>query len=106
MKFYADENINSAIVKGLDMRGFDVLEISGSEKSGLSDSRHLKIAEEEKRVIITADDDFLRLEDDNNHSGIIFLANQEVDVGESIRRISKISDLVSDEEMENHVEFI
>lgn len=61
VKFYTDEQVPSAIVKGLRLRGVDVVSAKEAGKLGATDEDHIAFAMEKKRVIFTQDVDFLRL---------------------------------------------
>jgi predicted nuclease of predicted toxin-antitoxin system len=105
MKFYVDENINSSIVLGLEQRGFDLAYVA-EENPGVFDKEHLLNARRQERVIVTADEDFLRLDKNLDHNGIFFLTDQEEDVGATIRKIAEISSKISREQFRNHIKFI
>lgn len=100
--------MHPAISKGLKKRGHQVLMTSEAERSGLSDREHLEFAKTNNYVIVTADQDFLRLaaEDDVKHPGIIFLTHVEISPGKVIREIGKIVENFTSEDMKNHIEFI
>ena len=105
MKFYVDENVHSAIVSGLEERGFDIKYVA-EEGSGLSDEAHLEIADRQGRVIITSDEDFLKLDQGFDHNGVIFLTDQEMPIGEAIRQIGRISSKIKQRQFRNHIEFL
>ncbi len=98
MKFLSDENIASSVVHALRKEGFDVLDIKEASLQGTSDNEILRIAEKEKRVILTHDKDFGSvLQRPLKHQGIILLRffNQKPDnVEKHLMRIlsSQLSD--------------
>ena len=58
------------------------------------------------RVVVTQDSDFLRLHADGRaHRGIIY-ASAHLSVGEMIRGQMLVQDLLTAEEMVNHLEFL
>ena len=57
MKFLADEGIDRSIVIGLRLLNFDVYYVIDKVRS-LEDDVLLKIASDEKRILITKDKDF------------------------------------------------
>ena len=61
MKFYLDEHIPKSVVEGLRRRGVDVFTVHEAGRSGDSDEKQLAFATREGRVLVTFDDDFLRL---------------------------------------------
>jgi len=58
IKFYTDENVPTAVVKGLQRRGVDVLSTQEAGMLGAPDEEHLALATSQGRVIFTQDDDF------------------------------------------------
>jgi hypothetical protein len=58
-------------------------------------------------VIVTQDDDFLRLRSEGRaHAGIVYCRQQSMSQWEILRRLILIYDLLSREEMSGHVEFL
>lgn len=57
MKFLADENVDSAIVERLRKDGHSVLYVL-EVSPGISDDEVLKLANQEKALLLTADKDF------------------------------------------------
>jgi len=73
---------------------------------GASDREHFSYAYEEGRVLVTHDDDFLRLVDQTGeHAGVVF-APQSRSIGELVRGLTVIAEEMEAEEMEDHVEFL
>lgn len=83
IKFYTDEHVVRAVVRGLRQRGVDVLTVVEAGMLGASDEDHLERARNEERVIFTQDDDFLRMHAaGTSHAGIVY-APQQTAIGES-----------------------
>lgn len=61
VKFYTDEHVGRAVVRGLRQRGADVLTVPEAGLLGATDEKHLEHARAEGRVLFTQDEDFLRL---------------------------------------------
>ena len=55
MKIFVDENIPLITVRELRSKGFDVIDIRGSEEMGISDELLWKRVQEEKSLLITTD---------------------------------------------------
>jgi hypothetical protein len=73
---------------------------------GATDEEHLAFANSQNRVIFTQDDDFLRLHTSGfDHAGIVY-APQHSSVGEVIRGLMLIVQVLEQKDMENHVEFL
>ena len=106
IRFYTDEHVGRAVIRGLRARGADVLTVSEAGLLGASDHSHLQRAHEERRVILTQDTDFLRLHAQGvAHAGIIY-APQATSVGDLIRGSMLIRQALTAEEMADHVEFL
>src|SRR5262245_51063477 len=106
IKFYTDEHVSKAVIKGLRERGADVRTVPEAGLLGASDEEHLERARAEGRVVFTQDDDFLRLHAAGaNHSGIAY-APQGTPIGELIRGLMLIHQVLEPGEMENHVEYL
>ena len=113
--YYFDEHIPGAVAKGLYSRGIDVLTLVDAEMLGASDEEHFAFAREEGRTIVTYDDDFLRLADQtsvlrladqtSDHPGVVY-APQSRGVGEMVRGLALIADVLSPDEMRGHIEFL
>ncbi len=107
MKFYLDEHIPKGVVEGLRRRGVDILTVQEADRSGESDEKHLAFAAREGRVIVTFDDDFLRLDATGvPHTGIVFFQTGRRTVGELIESLMLIANVIEPNEMKNHIEFI
>ena len=106
VRYDLDEHSAEAVATGLRNRGIDVLTLSGAGMLGASDREHFAYAYEEGRVLVTYDDDFLRLADQTEeHAGVAF-APQSRSIGELVRCLTVIAEEMEAEEMENHVEFL
>ncbi|MFC1851955.1 DUF5615 family PIN-like protein [candidate division CSSED10-310 bacterium] len=106
IKFYADENVPRAVVEGLRKRGLDVLTPHDTGMLGKSDEEQLVFALNQKRVILTRDQDFLRLHSRAfNHCGIIYTSHKK-SIGDIIQGMLLIYSVFDADEMKNHVEFL
>lgn len=106
MKFYLDEHIPKGVVEGLRRRDVDVLTVQEAGRSGDSDEKQLGFAAREGRVLVTFDDDFLRLDATVPHTGIVFSQTGRVTVGDLIESLMLIANVIEPNEMKNHIEFI
>jgi len=106
IKYYADEHIPKAVVQGLRRRGLDVISVPEARMLAATDEAHLSHAMEECRVLITEDDDFLRIHaTGKQHAGIVF-APPGTSIGKMISGLMLIHQVLHAQEMRNHVEFI
>jgi hypothetical protein len=105
-RFLADEHVPHAVVSGLQMRGIDAVSVAERHLLGQSDRELLEKARVESRVIVTRDPDFLRLHAEGRaHAGIVFFP-QDRPVGELIRRLALVAQILGAEGMAGHVEFV
>lgn len=106
LTFYMDEHVPKAVTEGLRRRGVDVVTVQEAGLQGATDTQHLKRATQEGRVIVTQDADFLRLHAaGESHRGIVY-APQQMSVREILRSLKLIHDLLTPEEMVQHIEFL
>ena len=106
VRFLTDEQVSKAVVMGLRRRGVDVLTVPEAGTLGAADAEQLRRARDEGRVVFTHDDDFLRLAAaSTSHAGVVY-ANQVRPIGEIIRGLTLIHDVLEAEEMAGRVEFL
>ncbi|MGH9159884.1 MAG: DUF5615 family PIN-like protein [Vicinamibacteraceae bacterium] len=104
--FLTDEHIPNVVVRGLRARGIDASTAGEVEQLGASDTALLAFAKADGRVLITADADHLRLHAAGvPHAGILF-APPDAAIGLLIGGAMLIAEVLTAEEMENHVEFL
>ncbi|MBI3600510.1 MAG: DUF5615 family PIN-like protein [Nitrospinae bacterium] len=108
MKIYADENIERSIIEGLRRRRIEVISARELGYIGKSDEFHIKKAFDIKAVVLTHDVDFLIMASrpEVSHYGIIFSHSKNVSIGQCIRGVELIANILTDREMENHIEFL
>ncbi len=53
IRYYTDEHIARAVIRGLRQRGVDVLTVPEAEMMGASDEAHLALASSQGRVVFT-----------------------------------------------------
>ena len=106
IRFYTDEHVSRAVIRGLRQRGVDVLTVPEAGMMEATDEEHLALALELGRVLLTQDTDFLRLSASGTpHAGIVY-ARQNVPVGAIIQGLMLMYQLLSTEEMIGHVEYL
>jgi predicted nuclease of predicted toxin-antitoxin system len=107
IRFHLDEHISAHIAQGLRRRNIDVTTTADAGLVGASDGAQLEFATSSGRIVVTQDDDFLRLHGQGvAHAGIAYCQQQSTSVGEMLRRLILIYDLLSPEEMVGRVEFL
>ena len=106
IRFYTDEHVARAVVNGLRLRGVDVLTVTEAGLLGATDEEHLTRAQNDGRVLFTQDDDFLRLHAAGmEHAGIVY-APQGASIGDIIRGLMLINQVLEAEDMQGHVEYL
>ena len=105
IRFHLDEHVDPAIAAALRRAGIDVTTTIEAGLRTSNDAAQLKFARNERRVIVTRDQDFLRLAVTAKHSGIAFYtANQSL--REIIEQLILIYEVLSPEELDNAVEYL
>lgn len=106
LKFYTDEHISKAVVKGLRARGVDAVSCVEVGNRMAPDVDHLSFAEKENRVIVTYDNDFLKLHEARHpHAGIAF-SHKPLSIGEMIGILLLMYEVLEDEDMKGIIEFL
>lgn len=104
-RFLVDEHIPQAIVSGLRQRGIDAASVGDLHLLASNDLDLLDRARADGRVIVTHDPDFLRLHgEDRTHAGIVFVP-RERSIGDVIRFLSLVAQVLGSEGMAGRIEF-
>jgi len=107
IKFHLDENVSNAIAEGLRRRVIDVTTTPEQSLIGVSDEEQLKFACSQNRVIFTQDTDFLRMNQSGiTHCGIVYCSQGNKSIGEIIRGLILIWELLEPSDMFGKVEFL
>ena len=105
IRFYTDEHVSKAVIRALRRRNVDVLTVPEAGLLSAPDKVHLQRALQDGRVIITQDDDFLRLAADVEHAGIVYAAQGTL-LRTIISGLLLVHQVLDADEMKNHVEFL
>ena len=106
ISFYTDEHVARAVIRGLRQRGVDVLTVPETGLLGAADEDHLERAQAEGRVLFTQDEDFLRLHAAGvAHAGIAY-APQGTPIGQIVRGLMLIHQVLEPDDMTGHVEYL
>ena len=92
--FYTNESVNIAVAEGLKRRGVKVITAKDARNLGLSDEEQIEYARQKGMVIVTHDDDFLSLAMEFEHKGIVFVHQQKYSIGDLIRNLKLLWDIV------------
>ena len=106
IRFHLDEHVDPAIAAALRRAGIDVTTTIQAGLRTQNDEAHLRFARDEGRVIVTRDQDFLRLASGaSDHAGIVFYtANQSI--REIIEGLILIYEVMLPGEMAGRVEYL
>lgn len=107
IKFHLDESVDPDIAIGLSRYGVDVTTTKLQELLGQSDQVQFNFCCQQQRVLLTQDSDFLRIANQNfQHSGIVYYQPGTRSIGEIIRAVILIYEVLTPEEMYGSVEYI
>jgi predicted nuclease of predicted toxin-antitoxin system len=106
IRFHLDEHVDPAIATALHRAGINVTTTNEAGLRTRDDQSHLNFARSEKRVIVTRDQDFLRLASGAlDHSGIVFYTAHQ-SIREIIEGLILIYEVMLPSEMAGHVEYL
>ena len=107
IRFHLDENVNPVVAHALRRHGIDVTTtVTANLRTG-SDERQLAYARQENRVIVTHDDDFLRLAATNSdHAGIAYCHKEARTIGQIISALRLIYQVLTPDEIRGRVEYL
>jgi uncharacterized protein with PIN domain len=100
LRFYFDTNVAKAAADQLRVRGVDVIRCEEVGMAAAKDIEHLQYATDNQRVLVSHDQDFLRLDQSwkatgKRHAGIFFLQQSlQGDVGFVLKALIEYADFV------------
>jgi hypothetical protein len=114
IKFYTDAHIPKSVIEQARLHGVDIVRCEDVGMKQASDEEHLEYALREGRVMVTADEDFLRLDATwrqagKTHAGIVYIyPERQGVVGAIVREIVFLHQAVAagaatPEEMHNDI---
>jgi predicted nuclease of predicted toxin-antitoxin system len=107
IRFHGDENLPFAILAGLRRRGIDVTSTPETGLMGATDEEQLAFANEQWRMIITQDTDFLRLHaEGREHPGIAFYQQGGRAIGPVLAALLEIYEYFTPEDVRGQVFFL
>jgi predicted nuclease of predicted toxin-antitoxin system len=107
VRFHLDESVSNAIAYGLRRRGIDVTTTPELGLISASDDEQLAFALAQSRVLVTHNDDFVVLHRQGKpHAGIAYCGPQRRSLGDMIRILTLIWDVLAPAEMVNYIEFL
>jgi len=107
IRFHLDEHIDFAIAEGLRRRGIDFSTTPERNFSGQSDDAHWLLVNDEQRILVTRDSDFLIFHSQGRpHWGIAYCHQQTRSIGQIIQTLELIWELLEPVDMRNRIEFL
>jgi predicted nuclease of predicted toxin-antitoxin system len=107
VRFHLDENISFGVAAGLRRRSIDVTCSTEVGLAGARDLEQLHFATRSGSVPVTHDADFLRLHASGSaHAGIAYWYQGSLTVGEILRRLVLIHDVLTPDEIVKRIEFL
>ncbi|MGH9380412.1 MAG: DUF5615 family PIN-like protein [Thermoanaerobaculia bacterium] len=107
IRFHLDEPVDLAVARALRRHGIDVTTTPESGLRTASDKHQLEFASREGRVLVTHDADFLRLAaKGNRHHGIAYCHKASRSVGQMVRSLILMYEVLAPEEIRGRVEFL
>lgn len=107
IKYHLDESVANAVANGLQHRGIDVTTSRQAGLVGASDREQLEYAAREGRVLVTHDDDFLRLHAlGSQHAGIAYAHQKRLTIGQTVLALVAMHRRQSAESIAGSVEFL
>jgi len=113
VRLYVDEDaMDGDLVRGLRSRGIDIVTATDVNMVCRPDEQHLKWATAQNRVLYSFNvADFHEIHTEwmtagRMHSGIVLAQQKRYSTGEQIRRLTRLMNVFSGEEMENREEFL
>ena len=107
IRFYFDEHIPGPVTEALLRRNIDVLTAQVAEQRGRSDREQLAFATISGRVLVTFDDDYLVLGNEPiHHTGIVYCPATKYSIGDLMRALLLLHEVISPLDMSGHIEFL
>lgn len=107
IKYHLDESVANAVANGLEHRGIDVTTSKAAGLIGASDREQLGYATTVGRVLVTHDDDFLRIHAAGaEHTGIAYAHQKRLTIGQTVLALVSLHRNENAESFAGHVKFL
>ncbi len=107
IRFHLDEHVDPDVAWALRRQGVDITTTVLAGLRTASDDAQWRYICQERRVLITHDADFLRTaSEDRSHPGIPFCHKDARSLGDIIRGLLLIYEVLTPEEMAGRVEYL
>ena len=106
IRFQLDEHMSNAIADALKRAGADILTATEAGLRGQPDSAYIQHRIAEGRVIVTNDDDFLRLEHVYpDHAGIIFCTSSR-NITRIIMELLLVHEILDSDDLHGNIYYV
>ena len=107
IRFHLDENVSPDVGRALRRHGVDVTTTVEAGLRSAGDLEQLSYAIDSVRVVVTHDADFLRMASQGQeHAGIAYCHKATRPLGDIIRGLILIYEVLTPAEMRNRVEYL
>jgi len=107
IRFHLDESMPNAVAEGLRRRGLDVTTSSEAQLLAAKDEEQLAFATREARVLVTRDQDFLRLNASGiEHAGIVYWTERQRTMGQLVGALATLMLEFTADELHGQVRFL
>ncbi|RME50894.1 MAG: hypothetical protein D6790_20660 [Caldilineae bacterium] len=107
IRFHLDEHVDPDVARALRHYGIDITTTVEAGLRTKSDQAQWAYVQNEQRVIVTHDADFLRLASHSvEHSGVVYCRMGARSIGEMIEGLILIYEVLSPTEIRGRVEFL
>ena len=113
IRIYLDEDaMDDNLVSALRLRGLDVSTVRDERRQAQTDEQQLHFATSQSRVIYRFNQkDYavlhsMLLGQGQSHAGIILAQKDRYSIGEQMRRLVRLADTLSAEEMKDRIEYL
>jgi predicted nuclease of predicted toxin-antitoxin system len=107
IRFHIDENVSAGVATALRKAGIDVSTTANAGLIGAADSAQLAFIQQERRVIVTHDDDFLQIASERaDHPGVAYCRKDARSIGAIVEQLILIHAVLTPDEMMGQVQFL
>jgi predicted nuclease of predicted toxin-antitoxin system len=107
IQYHLDQHVDSAVARGLRLRGINVTTTAEAGLQDAPDEDHIAYAFSSSRVIFTQDDDYPRMHSQGvKHGGIVYAKQGTRSVGQIIQFLELMSQCLEQEDMVGQVEYL
>lgn len=107
IQFHLDESVNHAVAAGLKRRGIGVTKATEAGLLAGTDEDQLTYAHQQGRVLVTHDDDFLKLHRQGvQHVGIAYVKQERRTIGQIVLALANLYHSQTEQSLRGQVVFL